>query len=111
MNSRGNRRTIPKAAKLEALAVKLETSISIAWQRKTRRRALHGALAATSATVVLVFAHLAALDGSYLDWNLGDLETAVAATSLHALEKEFVRAASAVLVGAAAGLLLKRKRD
>ena len=70
MNSRGNRRTIPKAAKLEALAVKLETSISIAWQRKTRRRALHGALAATSATVVLVFAHLAALDGSYLDWNL-----------------------------------------
>lgn len=99
-----------KADGLEALAVKLEAvSLQLARQSEIRRRAFRGVLAAICAATVLALACLAALGGSYLGWNLGDPETAVAAASLHAFEWTLVRAAPFVLVGSAAGLLLTRK--
>lgn len=102
----------PKPDGLEALAAKLEVvNLQLARQGETRRRALRGALAAACAATVLILACLAILGGSYLEWNLDDPETAVAAAFLHAFEWVFVRAAPFVLAGAAAGLLLTRKRS
>ena len=101
----------PKADGLEALAAKLEVvNLQLARQNEARRKVLRGVLAAVGAVTVLALACFAALDGSYLSWNLGDPETAVAAASLHALEWALVRVAPFVLAGAAAGLLLTRRR-
>lgn len=102
---------IPKADALEALAAKLEVvNLQLARQREMRRKVLRGTLAAVLATTALILIFLAATAGFYLGWNLDDPETAVAATSLHAFEWVFVRAAPFVIAGAAAGLLLTRKR-
>ena len=101
----------PKADGLEALAAKLEVvNLQLARQNEIRRRAFRGVLVAICAATVLALACFAAFDGSYLGWNLGDPETAVAATSLHAFEWVLVRVAPFVLAGAAAGLLLTRRR-
>lgn len=101
----------PKADGLEALAAKLEVvNLQLSRQNEARRKALRGVLAAVCATVLLVLACLAILNGSYLGWNLDDPETAVAAASLHAFEWVFVRVAPLVLACAVAGLLLTRKR-
>lgn len=101
----------PKADGLEALAAKLEVvNLQLARQSEIRRRTFRGALVAICAATVLTLACFAALDGSYLGWNLGDPETAIAATSLHAFEWTLVRVAPFVLAGAAAGLLLTRRK-
>lgn len=102
---------VPREDGLEALAAKLEAvNLQLARQQVSRRRVLRGILAAVCAVTVLAFVCLAALDGSYLGWNLGDPETAVAATSLHAFEWVFVRTAPFVLAGAAMGLFLTRRK-
>lgn len=107
----GEAPSIPKADGLEALAAKLEVvNLQLARQNETRRKALRGVFAAVCATVLLVLACLAILNGSYLGWNLDDPETAVAAASLHAFEWVFVRVAPLVLAGTVAGLLLTRRR-
>lgn len=101
----------PKADGLEALAAKLEVvNLQLARQNEIRRRAFRGVLVAICVATVLALACFAALDGSYLGWNLDDPETAVAAASLHAFEWVFVRVAPLVLACAVAGLLLTRKR-
>lgn len=79
-------------------------------QNKIRRRAFRGILVAICAATALALACSAALDGSHLGWNLDCPETAVAATSLHAFEWALVRVAPFVLAGAAAGLLLTKRR-
>lgn len=101
----------PKADGLEALAAKLEVvNLQLARQNEIRRRAFRGVLVAICVATVLALACFAALDGSYLGWNLDDPETAVAAASLHALEWALARVAPFVLAGATAGLLLTRRR-
>lgn len=102
---------VQKADGLEALAAKLEiVNLQLSRRREVRRRVFRGVLGAICAITALALACLAALDGSYLSWNLDDPETAVAVASLHAFEWVFVRAAPFVLASAAAGLLLTRKR-
>lgn len=101
----------PKADGLKALATKLEVvNLQIARQNEIRRKTLRGILVGICAATALALACFAALDGSYLGWNLNDPETAVAATSLHAFEWILVRTAPFVLAGAAIGLLLTRRR-
>ena len=101
----------PKADGLEALAAKLEVvNVQLVRQNEIRRRVFRGVLGLVCAATVLTLACLAALDGSYLGWNLDDPETAIATTFLHAFEWVFVRVAPLVLAGAMAGLLLTRKR-
>ncbi len=101
----------PKADGLEALGAKLEVvNLQLARQSEARRRVIRGVLAAACAAVVLIFACLAILSGSYLGWDLDDPETAVAVAALHAFEWAFVRLAPFVLAGAAVGLFLIRKR-
>ncbi|MEE0676235.1 MAG: transcriptional regulator, partial [[Clostridium] leptum] len=43
-------------------------------------------------------------------WNYSDPETAVAGAAFHAFEWLFVRAAPVILIGAAAGAFLTRKK-
>ena len=60
--------------------------------------------------IVLIFAVLLALQSPYLHWDFNDPETAVAETILYGFEFLFVRMAPVLLVGAAAGCALAKKK-
>ena len=101
----------PEPDALKALSEKLEVlNLQFARQRERRRKLLHGLCIALCAGVVLAFGVLFTVGSPYLDWNYQDPETAVMGTALHALEWLFVRAAPVLLIGAAAGAFLTRKR-
>lgn len=60
--------------------------------------------------IVLIFVLLLALQSPYLHWDFNDPETAVAGTLLHGFEFLFVRMAPMLLVGAAAGCVIAKKK-
>ena len=79
-------------------------------RRERRRKLLHILCIALCAGVVLAFGVLFTVGSPYQDWNYQDPETAVMGTALHAMEWLFVRAAPVLLIGAAAGAFLTRRR-
>ena len=101
----------PEADTLKALSEKLEVlNLQFARQRELRRKSVHVLCIALCAGVVLAFGVLVAAGSPYLAWNYQDPETAVMGTALHAMEWLFVRAAPVLLIGAAAGAFLTRRR-
>lgn len=101
----------PEPDAIKALSEKLEVlNLQFARQRERRRKLLHGLCIALCAGVVLAFGVLFTVGSPYLDWNYQDPETAVMGTALHAMEWLFVRAAPVLLIGAAAGAFLTRRR-
>ena len=53
---------------------------------------------------------MAVVNSPYLGWDFSDPETAVIGTVLHAFEWVFVRMAPLLLVAAAVGIFLTRKK-
>ena len=107
----GERVAEPEADALRALSEKLEIlNLQLARQRELRRRILQVLCIALCAGVVLAFGFLVSAGSPYLDWDYRDPETAVMGTALHALEWLFVRLAPVLLIGAAAGAFLTRRR-
>lgn len=101
----------PEADALKALSEKLEVlNLQLARQRELRRKLLHILCIALCAGVVLAFGVLVTAGSPYMAWNYQDPETAVMETALHAMEWLFVRAAPVLLIGAAAGAFLTRRR-
>ena len=101
----------PEADTLKALSEKLEIlNLQFARRRKLRRKLLHALCIALCAGVVLASGILFTAGSPYLNWNYQDPETAVMGTALHALEWLFVRLAPVLLIGAAVGAFLTRKR-
>ena len=103
--------TEPEADDLAAIAQKLERiNVQLARQKAGRRRLLHWLFLSVCAVIVLIFAVLVIVGSPYQSWDYQSPETAVAGVALHTVEWLFVRAAPVVLVGAATGAFLTRKR-
>lgn len=101
----------PEPDALKALSEKLEVlNLQLARRKELRRKLLHGLCIALCAGVVLAFGVLFTVGSPYLDWNYQDPETTVMGTALHAMEWLFVRAAPVLLIGAAVGAFLTRRR-
>lgn len=101
----------PEPDAIKALSEKLEVlNLQFARQRERRRKLLHGLCIALCAGVVLAFGVLFTVGSPYLDWNYQDPETAVMGTALHAMEWLLVRVAPVLLIGAAVGAFLTRRR-
>lgn len=60
--------------------------------------------------IVIAFAVLILLNSPYLGWDYSDPENAVIGISFHAMEWLFTRIAPLVLIGAAVGAFLTRKK-
>ena len=75
-----------------------------------RQKAWHGLFIALFAVTAAIFAVLSALHSPYLGWDYSKPETAVAGVLFNGFEWLFVRLAPAVLIGAAAGIFMTRKR-
>ena len=75
-----------------------------------RRSALHWLFIAVCVGILAVAAVLAVVNSPYLGWDYSAPETAVMGVAIHAFEWGFVRLAPFVLIAAAAGVFLTRKR-
>lgn len=95
----------PEVDDLAAIAARLEVvNEQLARGRLMRRWALLALFGGIFAVTLTLLALLVAMGSSYLAWDLGDPETAVAVTLLHGFEWVFVRVAPVVLVASAVGL-------
>ena len=96
---------------LQALSEKLEVlNDQFARAQESKRRALHALCIAIAAITALVLIALAAIGGSYLEWDFSNPEYAVAATLLHGFEWVFVRIAPVVLLVAIVGVGATRRK-
>ena len=96
---------------LQALSEKLEVlNDQFARARESKRHALHALCIAIAAVTVLVLIALAAIGGSYLEWDFSNPEYAVAGTMLHGFEWVFVRIAPVVLLVAIVGVGATRRK-
>lgn len=101
----------PEADRLGAICEKLEViNLQLAERKAGRRRTLHWLLMALWGVIAAIFAALSALRSPYLGWDYSDPEMAAAGVLLHGFEWLFVRFAPVVLVGAAVGIFLTRRR-
>lgn len=92
------------------LSKKLEVlNDQFARAQESKRRVLHALCIAIAAATALVLLALAAIGGSYLEWNFSIPEYAVAGTMLHGLEWVFARMAPIILAGSIAGAIASRK--
>lgn len=101
----------PAADDMKAVAAKLEVvNLQLARRKRALRWWAQGALAAVCAALLLGFVLLALWGSPYLGWDYGDPETAVIGVGLHVLEWIFVRTAPVLLIAAAAGIFLVRRK-
>lgn len=100
------------AEDLKAISEKLEViNLQLARKKDAHRKALHALFIILCASVIVISAVLVVPESPYLGWDLHDPETAVMETAVHAFEWSFVRLAPIILIGAAVGIFLTRKKD
>ena len=92
---------------LKAISEKLEViNLQLAKRSAAKVKTVRWMLIALCALILVTFAVLAAINGSYMDWNGSDPELAVAKTLLHGFEFLFVRLSPVVLLASAVGIVL-----
>ena len=100
-----------EADEVKALSEKLEIiNLQFARRKAMRRSALHWGLIVVCVGILAVAFILAMAGSPYLGWDYSAPETAVMGVAIHAFEWGFVRLAPFVLIAAAAGVFLTRKR-
>lgn len=100
-----------KADDLRAISEKLEViNLQVAQRKQGRQKAIHWFLIFLCVIIVIAFAVLILLNSPYLGWDYSDPENAVIGIGFHAMEWLFTRIAPLVLIGAAVGAFLTRKK-
>lgn len=100
-----------KADDLRAISEKLEViNLQLAQRKQGRQKAIHWFFFFLCVIIVIAFAVLILLNSPYLGWDYSDPENAVIGIGFHAMEWLFTRIAPLVLIGAAVGAFLTRKK-
>lgn len=100
-----------KVDDLKAISEKLEViNLQLTQRKAARRKALHWFFICVCAIIVIAFAVLTVLNSPYLGWDYSEPENAVIGVGFHAMEWLFTRIAPLVLIGAAVGAFLTRKK-
>ena len=100
-----------KADDLRAISEKLEViNLQLAQRKQGRQTAIHWFLILLCVIIVIAFAVVILLNSPYLGWDYSDPENAVIGVGFHAMEWLFTRIAPLVLICAAVGAFLTRKK-
>ena len=100
-----------KADDLRAISEKLEViNLQLAQRKQGRQKAIHWFLIFLCVIIVIAFAVLILLNSPYLGWDYSDPENAVIGVGFHAMEWLFTRIAPLVVMCAAVGAFLTRKK-
>lgn len=95
----------------ETISEKLEViNLQLAQRKQGRQKVIHWFFIFLCVIIVIAFAVLILLNSPYLGWDYSDPENAVIGIGFHAMEWLFTRIAPLVLIGAAVGALLTRKK-
>lgn len=101
---------LSKADELEAISQKLEVvNLQLAQKKEASRKFLHCLMIALCVGLILIFAALMMINGSYLDWDYKNPELAAAAVLLHGFEWVFIRMFPIALIGLIVGIVVTRK--
>lgn len=102
----------PDADAIKAISEKLEIiNLQLARRNDTKRKIVHWLLVFLCITIVAIAAFLIAVNSSYLEWDYGNPELAVAGVMLHAFEWIFVRSAPIILIAAIVGVFLTHGKN
>ena len=100
-----------EADSLKVISEKLKIiNLQLARRKAMRQKILHWMLIFLFAATAAIFAALVKLNSPYFGWDYSDPETAVFGAVFHTFEWLFVRMAPVILIGAAGGILLTRKK-
>ena len=101
----------PKEDGIKEISEKLEEiNLQLARMKDARRKKWHLFFLILILLTAVLAAIVIASGSPYLEWDLGDPETAVVGTALHAFEFVFVRLAPFALAGAVVGAVLTRRK-
>lgn len=101
----------PLTDDLKSISEKLEViNLQLAKRSMSKLKAFRLLLITLCVLTVIVLIALAAMQGSYLQWDYHNPELAVAGTILHGFEFIFVRIAPFVFVLSAVGIVITGKR-
>lgn len=99
------------ADELKTISERLEViNLQLARRNAEKLKIIRWVLILLCVLTAAVFAALAVINGSYMDWNYGDPESAIAGTILHGFEFVFVRLAPIAFLAFAAGIVLTYKK-
>lgn len=97
---------------LKAISAKLEAiNLQLAKRSLARVKWIRWALIVFCAVLVILYAALALVNGTYLGWNYDKPELAVAGTIMHGFEFIFARLAPLAFVAAVVGIIFTYKRS
>ena len=103
--------TEPAVDEIKVISEKLEIiNLQLAKRYMAKVKIVRWSLIALCALIAAVFIALAAINGSYMDWNYSDPEFAVAGTIMHGFEFVFVRLAPFVFLASVVGIVLTYKK-
>ncbi len=101
----------PLTDDLKSISEKLEViNLQLAKKSMTKLKVIRLLLITLCVLTVIILIALAAMQGSYLQWDYHNPELAVAGTILHGFEFIFVRIAPFVFVLSALGIVITGKR-
>ena len=86
-------------------------NLQLARQHLAKVRTIRLLLIALCVLMIAIFAALLLIHGSYMDWDFGDPESAVAGTFLHGFEYVFVRLSPFVLAGCIIGIIFTFRKS
>lgn len=96
---------------LKTISEKLEViNLQLAKQSMAKIKTVRRILIALCVLIVLVFIALVTVNGSYLNWDYSDPESAVAGTILHGFEFAFVRLAPFAFLASVIGIVITYKK-
>ena len=92
---------------IKTISEKLEViNLQLANRSMARVNTVRWIFFSLCALIVMVFVALAAINGSYMDWNYNDPELAVAGTILHGFEFIFIRLAPIAFLASVVGIII-----
>lgn len=95
--------TEPTPDDLKTISEKLEViNLQLARREASKIKTIRVVLVCLCILIDVIFVTLLAINGSYLDWNYNDPESAIAGTFMHGFEFVFVRLEPFVFIAAVA---------
>lgn len=107
----GETATESTADDLKAISEKLEViNLQLAKRKESKIKTIRLVLILLCALTAVTFIALAAINGSYMNWDYNDPELAIAGTILHGFEFFFVRLAPIAFVAFVVGIAVTYRR-
>lgn len=102
----------PDVDAIKAISEKLEiVNLQLARRNDMKRKIVHWLFIFLCISIVAIAAFLIEVNSSYLEWDYGNPELAVAGVMLHTFEWIFVRSAPIILIAAIVGAFLTRGKN